>query len=629
MANIGGVIALCLPAALFIWFVLHGYRALAIDIDADARLWTSLFGFPVCAGAGILLTWLFGSFRLRGGPVQTDALRQWSARAVVGAILLVISTLLMGGGLAVASLLRGEMGDWNPAPAELIFTIVFLGGGLSTSVLATIAGWLARREIRRASFRMRGWQAACAAACFWPGVALGVLLLLAMAWGYSYGGAWPVILMSVVVLAAIALGVVTRRAPSVPTPRPANPWPRRIFWLIVAIVVVLPSLLAVSLLVPYLALQSPPPQPFEPRASVTFDNVTAVEDLVTFSMSVIVDPPEPELRICYLGRPLESSRVASVPQPGFDVIVGPAARLEEGSGQCTSQLGVRESGPASLSWHVALVLPDANAARQAAGQIQSRASEKRDPHVTRKSKLKLFTLDTDSRGPYVAWLEFPSNPRGTAVVVNRQPDVDAPRAEQPSVVGDVIVPYGFVAEFDVLLRNGDVERPLPQMSFFAVHDDPQRRQEPVSVPVAWSLSPGEQARSPVVGRLRAGLGVEEDSVNVSYEVPGTELVAWRMSPGYLTDQALMEGLRDLPPDRWLEPVGPLGPGETCTSRLFYGEPKLPRDDPAHEAALTMMLRISVHRLPADWTNPRPGIHVQAGSQWREYLGLRPETQEAP
>jgi serine/threonine protein kinase len=66
--------------------------------------------------------------------------------------------------------------------------------------------------------------------------------------------------------------------------------------------------------------------------------------------------------------------------------------------------------------------------------------------------------------------------------------------------------------------------------------------------------------------------------------------------------------------------------------VFYElltEPRLPRERLADEPSLAIMLRVSVHRLPADRTHPRPGIHVKAASQWREYLGLPPEPQDRP
>jgi hypothetical protein len=310
------------------------------------------------------------------------------------------------------------------------------------------------------------------------------------------------------------------------------------------------------------------------------------------------------------------------------VVLGPDAELREGAGQWTWQLGIRETRPANLSTGLTLVLPDANAASEAAKQIRLLASEEGYSHILRDSKLQLFTLDSTPQGPYAVWLELPSGPQGTAVVINRQPDVDALRAKQPKVDGNVLVPYGYVAEFDVLLRKGGSEQRLPELSFFAAHDDPQRRQELLSVPVAWSLSPNERARGPVIGHLQAGNDAD-DSIDVSRELPETELVAWRMSPGYLTDEALLEGLSDLSPCRWLDPIGPLGPGKTNTSRLFYGEPKLPRDRPAGELSLTIMLRVSVHRLPADRHHRCPGIYVKAGAPWREYLGLPAEEQEVP
>jgi hypothetical protein len=320
--------------------------------------------------------------------------------------------------------------------------------------------------------------------------------------------------------------------------------------------------------------------------------------------------------------------VASVPKPASGVVLGPAAELQEGAGQFTWQLGVRESRPANLSSSLVLVLPDPNSAREAAKRLQSLASEEGHLHILRDSKLQLFTLDSTPQGPYAVWLELPSGPQGTAVVVNRQPDVDALRAKQPKVDGNVLVPYGYVAEFDVVLRKGESERHLPELSFFAAHDDPQRRQELLSLPVSWSLIPNERARGPVIGHLRAG-NDSDDSIDVSHEVPESELVAWRMSPGYLSDEALIEGLRDLSPCRWLDPIGPLGPSKTSTSRLFYGEPKLPRDRPAGESSLAIMLRVSVHRLPADGHGRRAGIHVKAGTSRREYLGLPTEEQEVP
>jgi hypothetical protein len=206
--------------------------------------------------------------------------------------------------------------------------------------------------------------------------------------------------------------------------------------------------------------------------------------------------------------------------------------------------------------------------------------------------------------------------------------VDALRAKQLRVVGNVILPYGCIAEVNVRLRNGDAEQPVTELSFFAFHDDPQRRQELIRVPVAWSLAPNERPRGCVVGRVQAG----DDplaSIDVSHELAGTELVAWRMSPGYLTDEALIEGLKHLPVERWLEAVGPVAPGEALTGRLFYGESMFPRDRPADASSLAIKLRVAVHRLPADWANSHPGIHLQPGNQWREYLRLTPEPHDRP
>jgi tRNA A-37 threonylcarbamoyl transferase component Bud32 len=172
-----GVLLLSLPSALFAWFVLVGHRrSFGMDLDADVQLWTGLVGFPLSAGFGTLLAWLTGAFSESNEVAAMEKSRRWSDRTIVAALLLGVSVLLMGGGMVLLAL-GSQDSAWNPSAGELIFVLIFSGGGLLTATSATLVGWSARTQIRREPYKLRGWGGAFAASWFWPGVAVGFLVL--------------------------------------------------------------------------------------------------------------------------------------------------------------------------------------------------------------------------------------------------------------------------------------------------------------------------------------------------------------------------------------------------------------------------------------------------------------------
>ena len=159
------VAGLCVPSALFIWFLLAG------QLDADVRLWAGLFGFPLTAGLGLLLAWLAGGFASDAEPGA-----RWSGMAIVSCTAWVVSVVLMGGGLPMLGLIAQEGGDWNAGWAELGFALIFTGGGFLSALAATLLGWAAIVEMRRQPSLWKGFGAAFPAKWFWPGVAIGIVL---------------------------------------------------------------------------------------------------------------------------------------------------------------------------------------------------------------------------------------------------------------------------------------------------------------------------------------------------------------------------------------------------------------------------------------------------------------------
>ncbi|HKS38749.1 MAG TPA: protein kinase, partial [Verrucomicrobiae bacterium] len=174
--NLVGVLLLCTPPTLSAWFVLIGYRVFGVDLDADTQFWTGLIGFPMSAGFGTLLAWLAGAFRGINEVAPTNGPRCWPARAIAATVLLLVSVLLMGGGMVMLALVTQER-DWNPSSDEALFVLTIAGGGLLALAATTLVGWSARKQIQREPLRLRGWGGAFAAAWFWPGVATGLLAL--------------------------------------------------------------------------------------------------------------------------------------------------------------------------------------------------------------------------------------------------------------------------------------------------------------------------------------------------------------------------------------------------------------------------------------------------------------------
>ncbi len=163
---------LCCPPAVFAWFVSAGHRTLNIDLDADVIFWTSLIGFPFSALAGAVVAWVVDGFTT--SPHLPHKQPNWNWTAVIAALLLVLSISLMGGGMAIGSLIAQD-NSWNPAPGELVFALVFLGGGVLASTAATLVGLAARRRILKSP--ARGWRLASGAMWFWPGVLAAFALL--------------------------------------------------------------------------------------------------------------------------------------------------------------------------------------------------------------------------------------------------------------------------------------------------------------------------------------------------------------------------------------------------------------------------------------------------------------------
>ncbi len=209
--TLAGVAGLCLPSALFAWFVLVGHRRnFGVDLDADVQLWTGLIGFPLSAGFGLVLAWLAGSFREPADSRATAQPPRWPARAIAAMVLLMVSVLLMGGGMVMIDLATQDP-NWNPAPAEVIFVLIVATGGLIAAASATFAGWSARKQIRREPQRWRGWGGAFAAAWFWPGVAFGLLVLSLPVLVHASRGQNPADRAATREATRLAFGMVTER----------------------------------------------------------------------------------------------------------------------------------------------------------------------------------------------------------------------------------------------------------------------------------------------------------------------------------------------------------------------------------------------------------------------------------
>ena len=167
------ITALSAPSALFIWFVMNGHSWFELDLDADVQAWTVLAGFPLSAATGVLFAWMAGAFSSRSGEGAGER-RKWSIVALVAAGLLGLSVFLLPLGVVMLQLIR-EDSSWNPGAGELVFTIIFCGGGLLTALFSTILGWFAAAEFNRHSVKPRGWGAGFVARWFWPGVSVGII----------------------------------------------------------------------------------------------------------------------------------------------------------------------------------------------------------------------------------------------------------------------------------------------------------------------------------------------------------------------------------------------------------------------------------------------------------------------
>jgi serine/threonine protein kinase len=117
-----------------------------------------------------------------------DALRRWSIKSVVGAVLAGISLpLALLGGLAMATRAGGVGGP------EVLVLILTAGTALLLGLTATILGWMGLSDIREHAGRMRGLPFAVFAALAWPlGALVGgtvVAPYTVLAWSASDGAA--------------------------------------------------------------------------------------------------------------------------------------------------------------------------------------------------------------------------------------------------------------------------------------------------------------------------------------------------------------------------------------------------------------------------------------------------------
>ena len=196
------------------------------------------------------------------------------------------------------------------------------------------------------------------------------------------------------------------------TPAPAgqpaiNPWPRRIFLLIVFIIVAPAVLFGIMLVVPYLAWdqsRAPSPPAQASLASVaTYDNVVLVDvNVWTRDRRHILTPH-------YTGPALSKDLTNSTPRPGNMTLIFPTPVGQEPG--IYNQFETVQIGDRPNNYRIAFALQDAAAAKSAAASIRRSFDSMRrsQPHV--RSQLFLFHIKHDDGTESYASFNFKKSRR--------------------------------------------------------------------------------------------------------------------------------------------------------------------------------------------------------------------------
>lgn len=285
-------------------------------------------------------------------------------------------------------------------------------GFVGLALLAMLASAIGAVALRHRPEPPRAWLRSASVVGFllsFPVVGFGAFFLYAAAEMRSWNPATseavlvPLFIIGTILLpwAAIHLHGACRPAPA-PADQPAlNPWPRRIFLLIVFIIVAPIVLFGVMLVVPYLAWNQ---NRSVPNAQVSLASVATTENLVLVDLNLWTRDRRFSLSPHYTGPALSEELTNSTPRPGnmgliFPTPVGsePAVHL---------RLDATQIGDRPTNHRLAFALKDAATANAASQSIRKSFDKMRGdkPHV--RSQLFLFHIKHDDGTESYASLNF-------------------------------------------------------------------------------------------------------------------------------------------------------------------------------------------------------------------------------
>ena len=274
-----------------------------------------------------------------------------------------------------------------------------------------------------------GWNPAPAEAVFVPLTMFGMLAL-----------PWSAIRLH---RACASAKDATEEVPSAPV---VNPWPRRVFYLIVAIIVVPVVLFVVALVVPYLAWRSSAEGPHPTQ--VALKSVLVHSNLVVAHIDVWSSSGGFSVSAKYEGPRLSEEIVSATPTfpRGTLVVPTPAGELPVPDNRFATTLSDRQV----VTYSAAFALPDADAARRAAERITQTFMEMRAAPVHVRGELFLFALNENQPDELHARLKF-DEARKIWVVDAVRPGAPLPPVARVAGIKEVVGD-----ELTVSLRVDDV-----------------------------------------------------------------------------------------------------------------------------------------------------------------------------
>lgn len=184
-------------------------------------------------------------------------------------------------------------------------------------------------------------------------------------------------------------------------PHTGNPWPRRVYYLIICLIVVPIALFVIMLLVPYLAWrQSAQPHPTQVGLQSVFVNsnlVVARFDVYSRSGGFSVTPE-------YEGMTLDDNLIAATPTFPDTALIVPTPVGKRPLVENRFAATFYKNSAARYS--AAFALPDENSARLAASRIQETFAEMRQGNPQVRAELFLFRLNENQPNETTARLRF-------------------------------------------------------------------------------------------------------------------------------------------------------------------------------------------------------------------------------